>query len=361
MYRYIRSYQVNKLYSILSCKYINVNKANHHHHHHDNFNRDNIVRYLSSSRNNDDNYNNKSLRSSRLIPSTYDDDHDLNDLSLKPSVNIYEDDDDLFYDAMEDEDIDDINDDYDDRGDDKNDDDNDNDDKDDFSLDQYHDKFYPTQDLNNFNQLSYYPPANYADITTDEIKKYFPEGFAGELKDEFKFLKNGNDDDNDNNNKWMIRDSTKFLFRLIDEYDLHHQQKQHMKNNITSSSKMNNSAMNTSSSLSQPLETTPRLIHSPIEFDGLTNRQEWYDTIQRIESYGTELLDRPKSSTKKLSHSRSFPLSSSSDMENLDSNNSISKYLDKLLGTNRDVTVDKFPNRILLAGRYCIYQWLAFS
>ena len=390
MYRYIRSYRVNKLYNIVKCKYININNTNHHYYnlHEDNINKNYIVRYLSSSRNNNDKNTTKSLRSSRLTSSTFDD-VDIDDLLLKPSdrVDVYDDDDDDFhYDGIEYDDIDDHVDEYDDsQVDDKNEVDDNNDEKDDFSLDQYHNKFYSTQDLNNFNQLSYYPPANYADITIDEIKKYFPEGFAGELKDEFQISKN-NDDDNNNNNKWMIRDSTKFLFRLIDEYDLYHQQKQHRKNNSTSSSsssnkknKIHNSTTTTTTTSSpQSLETTSRLIHSPIELDGLTNRPEWYDTIQRIESYGTELLDIPKSSTKKLSHPRSFPLSSSSsslsssssssDMGEEkkidDSNDNISKYLDKLMGTNRDDTsVDKFPNRILLAGRYyiCMYVYICVN
>jgi hypothetical protein len=50
----------------------------------------------------------------------------------------------------------------------------------------------------------------YMELDEADIKKYFPDGFIGDIEKEFEYSEN---------KAWMIRDSTKLLCRIIEEFD----------------------------------------------------------------------------------------------------------------------------------------------
>jgi len=100
-----------------------------------------------------------------------------------------------------------------------------------------------------------------------ELKKYFPEGLAGELQDEMNFTKQ---------KQWMIRDSTKLLCRLIEEVE------PKLKNSTASSSSSSSSGKKGSNAIG---------LHSVITLDRLTNRSEWEASKLQISRYGKDIAN----------------------------------------------------------------------
>jgi len=97
----------------------------------------------------------------------------------------------------------------------------------------------------------------YANIDDSDINKYFPEGFAGEIEEEFNFT---------NNKSWMIRSASKLLCRIIEDFE--------DSNNLPS----------------------PGLC-SKITYPNLTDRKEWSTSLLRVRHYGTDLINVTSANT----------------------------------------------------------------
>lgn len=101
---------------------------------------------------------------------------------------------------------------------------------------------------------------SYVSVTQDELNKYLPEGWVSSLQDEFKFSRQ---------HKWMIRDSTKLLFRLIEEVE------------------------GTLKNGKQPAAVGAGL-ESVLEIPRLTDRAEWPEAQLQCSVFGKELkIDGP--------------------------------------------------------------------
>ena len=154
----------------------------------------------------------------------------------------------------------------------------------------------------------------YVDISNDTISKNFPEGLAGEMNDEFEFS---------GTKTWMIRDSTKVLCKLIDEYD-------QLKNRTSSVDNAESLTMVNSNN-------KPSAVQSNISLNGLTDRDPWRNTIMQAQYYGEEVIERVEA-FKKL---RGKP-----PVQEF-RGNLISKHIDKI----KQVHKGEIPTKILIAGK----------
>ena len=93
---------------------------------------------------------------------------------------------------------------------------------------------------------------DYVELDPDDIKKYLPEGLAGDAADEFEFS---------SQKCWMIRNSSKVLFRLLDTFVQEVDVRSINKNVV------------------------PR-----VSLAGLTDRPEWTLAKWSVTNYGKELL-----------------------------------------------------------------------
>ena len=130
-----------------------------------------------------------------------------------------------------------------------------------FSIKEYFDNF----ELDNFDHIPYAPTGSYMTLNDDDISTYFPEGLAGELNEEFEMT---------NEKKWMIRDPTKLVCRLIDNFEYYKKITNHERND--------------------------KIIQSNrIIIPTLTdNLKEWNDAVISVKHYGEELLNKQKISLK---------------------------------------------------------------
>lgn len=101
----------------------------------------------------------------------------------------------------------------------------------------------------------------YIDIPQTDVEKYFPEGLAGDSKEEFEYSQR---------NSWMMRDVTKLLCRLVDEF-----------------SPSSASTPSTSSMSSAP--PSKQSVISPIVVPELTDKPEWLKSTLRVKRFGSEL------------------------------------------------------------------------
>ena len=112
---------------------------------------------------------------------------------------------------------------------------------------------------NSSSSLYEVPEGCYTELNESEIRKHFPEGLAGESKEEFEFT---------GKNAWMVRESSKLLCGILD--DFHPPVK----------------ASNSSSSSSR------NTIETRINIPGLTDRNELQGSTSSLKYYGNELIER---------------------------------------------------------------------
>ena len=114
------------------------------------------------------------------------------------------------------------------------------------------------------------PPGSFVTITEQDKARYFPEGFAGEIEDEFNYS---------GESRWMIRDAGKFLFRMIEAHE-----------NIRAGKTAGAST----------------IVNSAVHIPKLTDRPEWHDSVMSVSYYGSELRGKAKMSLKSAAD-RSVP------------------------------------------------------
>lgn len=111
------------------------------------------------------------------------------------------------------------------------------------------------------------PTGSYVAVTDEDVKRV-PEGFAGELEHEFLFV------GLDKPKYWMIRDAGKLVCNLLDEYKM---------------SKLDD--------LSNYSRHPPMKLRN-VQFEGLTDRPDWHDSVMNVQHYGDNLMSIPKKSLK---------------------------------------------------------------
>ncbi len=95
----------------------------------------------------------------------------------------------------------------------------------------------------------------FIDVDANELTKHFPEGLAGDLTDEFDFSANAS---------WMVRDSSKILCRILDEF-------------VVGKGKSINDI------------EFPKNMVSTVKLPGLTDRPEWPSAALSVRHFGKEL------------------------------------------------------------------------
>lgn len=139
-------------------------------------------------------------------------------------------------------------------------------------------KFYPEYFASKSNQSVYdMRTGSYQDVDEQDIAKYFPEGLAGEATSEFQFSRK---------KRWMVRDSTKVLFRLIEETEkalnyVPHVQKADAE--VPVADNANGAAS----------EGVPKIegvgIHEAVNIPRLTGLREWDNSELKVTYFGKEL------------------------------------------------------------------------
>lgn len=107
----------------------------------------------------------------------------------------------------------------------------------------------------------------YVELDDSEMKKYLPDCITGEVLQEFEFSER---------NAWMVRDSTKLLCRLIEEFEYIHPK--------GAKTRDEDSSM-------QPQTVSPRP-HLP----GLTDRPERSDSVLQVYLHGNKISDEKRGS-----------------------------------------------------------------
>lgn len=146
------------------------------------------------------------------------------------------------------------------------------------------DALQPTQD--GFEVLRYFPEhfyskgrqsvydmrsGSYQDITNSDVNRYLPEGFAGEVLQEFEFA---------GHQRWMIRDSTKLMYRFIEETE---------------------KRLKFTPRSSHPV-TSPEAqgMHTKINVPRLTDRKEWQSAHLEVTRFGHNVLSTSSTSSNTL-------------------------------------------------------------
>lgn len=154
---------------------------------------------------------------------------------------------------------------------------------------------------------------SHVDISAADIEKYIPEGLAGDLKEEFTFTQN--------QQHWMIRDSTKVVVRLIEEWE------KQLKGTTKSADNRNNKAL-----------------ESVINVENLTDRKEWGDSTLQCYSFGNNLITDEVLKLAKSDDSQPGFIA-------LNSKNSI---VNQTIKNIKNKFNGKLPSKILLGGELLI-------
>lgn len=157
----------------------------------------------------------------------------------------------------------------------------------------------------------------YVDLDANEINKIIPEGLAGELDDEFDFT---------GRMSWMVRDSGKFLCRVIEEFEAS------KKSGETDASK----------------KAQSRGFASPINLSGLTDRPEWPDAKVHMFRLGTEVVV----SQNNTSSSGSATNQNGKEGADLKVVRGDGSVVEGLLSSVRASNEQKVPTKIVLTGKF---------
>eukprot|EP01039_Chlorochromonas_danica_P006322 gene6322-6972_t len=122
--------------------------------------------------------------------------------------------------------------------------------------------FIPPEGTTSFHQVR---SGSYLPVSTVDIKKFLPEGFAGSLSDEFTRT---------SQQKWMVRDGSKLLLRLLQE--------------VQATLKPFSSQTQASESL-----IPTRGLDSIVHMSNVTDRPEWPAAKLKVQLYAREVKPAP--------------------------------------------------------------------
>lgn len=156
----------------------------------------------------------------------------------------------------------------------------------------------------------------YVSVSKEDRDKYFPEGLAGEMSEEFEFT---------GRESWMVRDGAKILCRILEKFE-------------ASKSKFDVS------------KNSAPGFRTKVNLEGLTDRSEWSDSKMKVIYYGKEIDNTSSSSS-------SLPTNAGGDEKLVIVKGSGSKVENVLDNLSTMCTADskEFPSKIVLTGNFFIY------
>jgi hypothetical protein len=159
-------------------------------------------------------------------------------------------------------------------------------------------------DQHDFKNVKDIRVGGYYSVEKNELDKYFPEGLAGDTSEDFEKIKT----------VWMVRSSSKFLFKMIDEYEKRINYKY---NDINS-------------------ESATKNVYTAIHVPGLTDRAEWNEALTSIKLHGNEIFKNP-AVLQNTSIVEPALLETEEDLDNC---------FDRI----KNESTESFPKKIVLAG-----------
>lgn len=175
----------------------------------------------------------------------------------------------------------------------------------DLNLADYYTSYFQTNRKNADNILAL-RSGSIVELNPEIIEKYHPDGLAGEAATDQEFL---------NGNSWMIRDSTKFMCKLLLRFEA-------LKNGKTANASDN------------------KQVFSTIELPGLTNRSEWSSAKLSIRQFGKEKFQ----TYANTANTSSANVAVDSPIEQND------EALDNCLRELSTTDLETFPKKIMLTG-----------
>lgn len=140
-------------------------------------------------------------------------------------------------------------------------------------------KFHPEYFTSKSDQSVYdLRTGSYQEVDEQDIAKYFPEGLAGEATSEFQFSRK---------KRWMVRDSTKVLFRLIEETEKALNYVPHNQTVDAAAPAAENANGATASEGAPKIEGVG--IHAAVNIPRLTGQREWDSSELKVSYFGKEL------------------------------------------------------------------------
>lgn len=167
----------------------------------------------------------------------------------------------------------------------------------------------------------------YIAFNDSDVLKYLPEGFSGDVYEEFEFV---------SSKTMMVRDVHKIICRIIDRYS---------KTNATNDQSSSND--------------TSFATH--LKLSGLTTRQEWPSAYMRLYSYGKDVSPEIKWSKPKLVSLRGPESKQEKVYKTLESLSLDNKDNLDANGNKQNKYIYPFPNKILLTGARGVGKSFALS
>ncbi len=161
------------------------------------------------------------------------------------------------------------------------------------------------KDSKNFSSIYAVPEGGFVKVDPALLDKHLPEGLSNEVQEGFQ---QGFSDSTDDHKVWMIRESSKLVFRLIDEYE---------------------SVLTNHPNKHVEIMHKRHSVHVPL----LTDKNEWPDSVIKVTNYGNELVNcqlQQFQGKKKYMH--------------------IAKEHDCAVDACINKLKDKLPNKIMLLG-----------
>ena len=169
----------------------------------------------------------------------------------------------------------------------------------------------------------------FVDLDTNDVQKFIPEGLAGELNDEFEFT---------GRKSWMIRDSAKFLFRVIEEFENNNKGQE-----SAGASKSNNVNQGLSSRITVP---------------GLTDRPEWPEAKVQGYYFGSEVnpVGRPTLDHNYMHNKLKGKLLESSDSTGYDNVSGEGSEVERMIEALK-MKNSPIPTKFMLTGDNKVYNY----
>jgi hypothetical protein len=167
------------------------------------------------------------------------------------------------------------------------------------------------------------PEGGFVEVDPVQLDKFLPEGMCGPVEDGLEL----NNTAKKGQPVWMIRESTKLVCRIIDEYDAH----LHSKNKSSDKEPVIHEVIH------------PRRVHVP----HLTDREEWTDNVIKVTRYGKDLVN---ASTEKLQGASNYIRIHKKEDCVVDSAMEQIKHEIKAEGEKTGNKSLEFPNKVMLMG-----------
>lgn len=193
----------------------------------------------------------------------------------------------------------------------------------------YAEYFYSPSNQNAYDIRS----GSYMDVDEKDILRYFPEGLAGETDEEFQYS---------NKKRWMIRDSTKVLFRIIEETEkrLKYDPQEALDKNVKKSKAPSDLLS------ADPVAAPPKVegvgLHSAVRIPRLEGQAEWPDSQLRVSYFGQDLFPTDEVSSEEMG----------GFVKTKGPGSPLEQTIDALNAAAKKDKKESIPDRIVLSGKF---------